>query len=124
MSNRIQECYTNIVHTLISDHFAIYANLKIRILDSSNNIKDRSLISRPSLNGNKINELINRTDWSQFNNINKPNNELYNETLKKYTKICKQSEHIKKKNSIRNQSGWMNHEILNLCNERDKLYRR
>ena len=117
---RIHSVEFSVIQTLISDHFSIFGTLIFR---NGGSINHESVKLPNSLNGSKVKSLIQSFDWSQFLTENDVD-ELYLKVKNTFNSIYASSYVNHGFKLRRNNSNWMNASIMNMCKERDKLYKR
>ena len=111
---------SNIVKKLVSDHFLIFATIIFKNGLITNRIENQE---RNFLNGKKVGSLISNFHWSQFNNETDANS-LYAKLKNAFKSINTQSLFNKSFKLRRSNCDWMNVQILNMCKDRDKLYKK
>lgn len=108
---------TGVINCNISDHYALflsYESEKYR----SDNYKKRILL----INEGKVFKSIQSTNWNECC-LQIQNNDTYTTFQNKFQQIYKNSLYLKKIEKARNPVPWITNELLNYCNERDKLYK-
>lgn len=119
--NCIDKINTKIVKTLISDHFSIFAELSVNCDQYKNISKKSSMVT--IIDDKKVNESIKKVNWTKLAREETDPNSLYMNLEKKLNNIysdAKKELKLKK----RTDSKWINSDIMKMCSQRDRLYKK
>lgn len=122
-NNNKTKAIATIVTTNISDHYSLYCCVKEE--KESNQSKGTINTQGPHLNNFKINQNIKNTNWNTLIQHEINSNDIFNNIKKKFNEIYEKSViKNKKKSKKRSINPWINEKIIELCDVRDKLYKK
>lgn len=114
--SRMIDVHTAALCTVLADHRVTVATL------ANDSIVRDAPIYVTRLNNDKLKSSLENVDWDSTLNMNCPN-EIYTFINNKFNECYDESKYVKKySNSKRNNNGWVNKNIINLCKKRDQLF--